>query len=289
MPSNKSLVLIALMAMLAWLVSTSFFVVSEQQCGIQRRFDRVVNGDLAPGLHVKLPIVDKVLLFDRRVQSSLLNGRTLVLASGEDIHSDIVATWQITSPERYDSVRKDDASKVTHELMQAVATQLDGQMNQLTLADLASTRQDHALQAAREALNNHVQGSLGVTVTELAFRRITLPEAQQTAAEQKMVSMWEHDANVTTTASQDAVDQMRADAERSKAMLLATAHESAEASKGLTDAEIATRYNDVFMHNPTFFRFYHGLKTWREGMQHSNGVLVLGPEDDLMRWIKAGR
>lgn len=289
MPSNKSLVLIALMAMLAWLVSTSLFVVSEQQRGIQRRFEHIVNGDLAPGLHIKLPIVDKVSLFDKRVQSSTLDSRTLVLASGEEILADIVANWQVDSPERYDSARQADAGKVAHDLMQVVSTQLTEQMSHLTLMDLASSRQDQALQAARNALNSRVQESLGVTITGLSFRRITLPEAQQAAVEQKMVTQWEHDASVTTTEGQDAADQRRADAERSKAMILAAAHENVETAKWMADAEVAARYNDAFTRNPAFFRFYQGLKTWQEGMQHSNGVLVLGPEDDLMRWIKSGR
>lgn len=289
MPSNKSLVLIALMAMLAWLASTSFFVVSEQQTGIQRRFERVVDGHLAPGLHVKLPLVDKVVLFDKRMQTSLLDGRTFVLSSGEEILGDLVATWQIDSPERYDSARKGDENKVAHELMQTVATQLTEQMSHLTLADLSTSRQDQALQAVRSVLDSRLHDTLGVTVTGVAFRRITLPDARVADVEQKMTAAWQHDATTATSDGQDMADQVRADAERRKAMLLAAAHENAETARGATDAEIAARYNDAFTRNPTFFRFYQGVKTWREGMQHGNGVLVLGPEDDLIRWIKAGR
>lgn len=289
MPSNKSLALIALIALMAWLASTSLFVVSEQQSGIQRRFEHIIDADLTPGLHVKLPVIDKVSLFDKRVQTSLLDGRTFVLASGEEIVGDLAATWQVDSPERYDSARKGSADKVAHELLQSVGSQLTEQMSLLTLADLSTSRQDQALQAVRVALNGHAHEAFGVTVTSVAFRRITLPEARLAPVEKKMTAAWEHVATNATAEGQDMADQVRADAERRKALILATAHENAETAKGATDAEIAGRYNDAFVRNPAFFRFYQGLKSWREGMQHGNGVLVLGPQDDLVRWIKSGR
>lgn len=288
MPSNKSLMMIALIALLAWLASTSFFVVNEQQSGIQRRFERTIDDDLAPGLHMKLPVVDKVVLFDNRVQTLLMDGRQFVLASGEGIVGDIVATWKIDSPERYDNAAKGDVSKVTNELMQATVAQLGDQLGRVSLADLSTSRQEQVLQAACTALDERMHDALGVTVTGIAFRRITLPDTRTVAVEQKMTAAWQHDATVAAADGQDAADQVRADAERRKAMILATAHENAEAAKSATDAEIAARYNDAFARNPAFFRFYHGLKTWRDGMQHGNGVLVLGPEDDLVRWIKAG-
>lgn len=289
MPSNKSLALIALIALMAWLASTSLFVVSEQQSGIQRRFEHIIDADLTPGLHLKLPVIDKVSLFDKRVQTSLLDGRTFVLASGEEIVGDLAATWQVDSPERYDSARKGSADKVAHELLQSVGSQLTEQMSLLTLADLSTSRQDQALQAVRVALNGHAHEAFGVTVTSVAFRRITLPEARLAPVEKKMTAAWEHVATNATAEGQDMADQVRADAERRKALILATAHENAETAKGATDAEIAGRYNDAFVRNPAFFRFYQGLKSWREGMQHGNGVLVLGPQDDLVRWIKSGR
>lgn len=289
MPSNKSLVLIAFLALLGWLASTSLFVVSEQQVGIQRRFDHVIDGNLTPGLHVKLPVIDKVSLFDNRVHSSVLEGRSFTLSSGEDILVDVVATWRIVLPERYESARQGDDGKVSRELMLQVASQLTERMGHLTLADLATSRQDQALQVARIALDAHVQETLGISVTGLSFRRIALPGAQQAAVEQKMKTMWERQAGVIAANAQDQADQIRTDGERRKAMTLAAAHESVEAMKGTAEAEVATRYNDAFTRNPAFFRFYYGLKTWQESMQHGKGVLVLGPDDDLMRWIKAGR
>lgn len=289
MPSNKSLVLIAFLALLGWLASTSLFVVSEQQSGIQRRFDHVIDGNLMPGLHVKLPVVDKVSLFDKRVHSSVLEGYPFTLPSGENILLDVVATWRIVLPERYDSARQGDDSKVVNELMQQVAAQLTERMSHLTLADLSTSRQDQALQVARIALDAHVQETLGVSVTGMSFRRIALPEAQQAAIEQKMKTMWEHQADVIAANAADQAAQIRADGERHKAMTLAAAHENAESMKSAADTDVATRYNDVFTRNPAFFRFYYGLKTWQESMQHGKGVLVLGPDEDLMRWIKAGR
>lgn len=288
MPSNKSLVFIALIALLAWLASMSFFVVNEQQIGIQRRFDRVVDAELAPGLHMKLPVVDKVVLFDKRVQVSTLDSQGVVLSSGEEIVVDIAATWQIDAPERYDSVRKGDDSNVAHDVMQAVATQVKTQMSHLTLGDVSTSRQAEALSAARTDLAAHVHDTLGVNVTDVSLRLITLPDSRIGEVEKKMAVAWQHDASAVEAEGQDAADQMRADTERRKAMILAAAHECAEAAKGATDIEVAARYNDAYSRNPAFFRFYQGLKTWREGMQRNKGVMVLGPQDDLMRWIKVG-
>ena len=288
MPSNKSLVLIALIALLIWLASMSFFVVNEQQSGIQRRFDRIVDADLAPGLHMKLPVVDKVVLFDKRVQVSALDRQVIVLTSGEEALVDVAATWQISSPQRYDSARKGDDSNIAHDVMQAVAAQIKAQMSHLTLGDLSTPRQAAALAAVRADVFAHVHDTLGVDVADVSLRLITLPDTRLGEVEKNMAAAWQHDASVIEAEGQDSADQIRVDTERRSAMMLAAAHESAEAAKGATDIEVAARYNDAYSRNPSFFRFYQGLKTWREGMQRSKGVMVLGPQDDLMRWISVG-
>ena len=288
MPSNKSLVFIALIALLAWLASMSFFVVNEQQSGIKRRFDRVVEADLAPGLHMKLPVVDKVVLVDKRVQVSTLDSQVLVLSSGEEAMVDVAATWQIDAPERYDRARRGDDSNVAHDVMQAVATQIKAHMSHLTLGDLSTPRQAAALAAARADLSAHVHNTLGVNVTGVSLRLITLPDTRLGEVEKNMTVAWRHEASAIEAEGQDVADQMRVDTERRSAMMLAAAHESAEAAKGATDIEVAARYNDAYSRNPSFFRFYQGLKTWREGMQRSKGVMVVGPQDDLMRWINVG-
>ena len=237
---------------------------------------------------MKLPVVDKVTLFDKRVQVSTLDSQGVVLSSGEEVIVDVAATWQIDTPERYDSARKGDNSTVAHDMMQAAATQIKTHMSHLTLGDVSTSRQAEALDAARVDLAAHVHDTLGINVTDVSLRRITLPDSRLGEVEKKMAVAWQHDASAIEAEGQDAADQLRTDAERRKAMMLATAHECAEAAKGATDIEVAARYNDAYSRNPSFFRFYQGLKTWREGMQRSKGVMVVGPQDDLMRWIKVG-
>lgn len=289
MPSNKSLALIALMAVFGWLANTSLFVVSEQQRGIQKRLDQLVNDDLMPGLHIKLPVLDKVTLFDGRLQSVALNAHPFMLASRQEVHADVVATWHVAIPAKYANATQGRTGKAEQELTQAIMEQLAQQMSQLTLADLATPRQDEALRSVRQALNIHMQEAFGLAVDDVAIRRITLPEDQQSDVIRKMAAAWSQETAASMAAGEDHADRIHADAERQKAMIMATAQEGAADVKGQIDAEVAALYSDAYARNPAFFRFYQGLKYWREGLQHGNGVLVLGPDDDIMRWIKNER
>ena len=289
MPSNKSLVLIALMAIVGWLASTSMYVVSEQQRGIQTRLDHIINDDLAPGLHLKLPIVDKYTLFDARLRSTVLSAHSFTLASHQELRADLVAAWRVVSPVTYARATQGDESRAVHALAQSTAAQLSSQMSHLALADLSVARQKEALQAVRQALDARMRDTLGIAVENLAFRSITLPDAQQRDVVQNMVTALSNEAAASKANGEEQAGQIREDTERQKTMIMATANENAAAMKGQVDADIAELYNDAYERNPAFFRFYQGLKSWREGMQEGNGVLVLGPNDTLMRWINLGR
>ena len=54
-------------ALVLMVLSNALYVVKETQRGVLLKFGEVVNPDLQPGLHIKVPFVNNVRLFDGRI------------------------------------------------------------------------------------------------------------------------------------------------------------------------------------------------------------------------------
>ncbi|WP_340638116.1 SPFH domain-containing protein [Salinicola tamaricis] len=67
--NNRALIGVIVLALLAWFASASFYVVNETQRAIKLRFGEVIENNIGPGLHFKLPVFNTVRIFDVRVQT----------------------------------------------------------------------------------------------------------------------------------------------------------------------------------------------------------------------------
>ena len=65
--SNKSLIALIVGVVLALVAWNSFYIVSQTERAVLLQFGRIVQPDVQPGLHVKVPYVNQVRKFDARL------------------------------------------------------------------------------------------------------------------------------------------------------------------------------------------------------------------------------
>ncbi len=64
---TRNPIFLLLVALVVFIASNALYVIKETERGVLLQFGEVVNPDIKPGIHVKIPFVNNVRKFDGRV------------------------------------------------------------------------------------------------------------------------------------------------------------------------------------------------------------------------------
>ena len=82
-------------------VSNTIYVVSEVERGVKLRFGQMIEADIEPGLHIKIPFVDDVRRFDARILTVDAEPASFFTIEKKRLIVDSFANWKIANVETY--------------------------------------------------------------------------------------------------------------------------------------------------------------------------------------------
>ena len=80
---------------------------------------------------------------------------------------------------------------------------------------------------------------------------------------------------------------MRAEAERNRAEILATANRDSQRMRGEADAQVAAIYARSYGANPEFAAFYRSLQAYRNALGREGDILVIEPDGDFYKYLRS--
>ena len=92
----KSVIILGVLLIAA---SSTLYVVSETERGVKLRFGRLVEADIQPGLHIKIPLADDVRLFDARILTVDAQPASFFTVEKKRLIVDSYAKWRIANVE----------------------------------------------------------------------------------------------------------------------------------------------------------------------------------------------
>ncbi|MGH8400132.1 MAG: hypothetical protein ACRESU_03430, partial [Gammaproteobacteria bacterium] len=146
--------------------------------------------------------------------------------------------------------------------------------------------QDKVLGDLVPALNKQLQGS-GMEVRSARVTTLGMTDTTQDIVYTRMRSAQSAQAAKLRAEGAAAADRIKADADQQRATILAQGQIQAQKVRGTADAEAARIYAHASRQDPEFFRFFLGLQAYRRVMQNGDNVIVLGPDSQLMKYLKA--
>jgi membrane protease subunit HflC len=275
------------LALLAILFSNTVFVVKETERALMLQFGRIVRPDIPPGMHWKLPIIHQVKKFDARVLTVDGEPESFFTIERKRLIVDSFAKWRIADVETY--------YKATGGIEQATRSRLadrinDGLRNQFgtrTLYEVVSGERDRLMEDMTHTLNDAVKKSLGVEVLDVRVRRIDLPPEVSEQVFQRMTAERDKEAQELRAVGLEAAEKIRAEADRQVTVIGANAYGDAEQTRGEGDSTAARIYAAAYQRDPEFYAFTRSLKAYRTAMTNQNGLLVIEPDSDFFRYLKA--
>ncbi len=276
---------IALLIVLAVLAGGSLFTVSQTEQVLLVQFGQIVRPIEQPGLHAKMPLIQNVISFDRRLLNVELPGEEVILGDQRRLIVDTLTVYRISDPLRFYQALGPVPDAIRGRLNSIVTGSLRRVLGNNKLLDVLSADRERIMSTIRGQVNTEMQ-SFGVTVVDVRIRRADLPEENTQAILSRMQSERQRIAAQARAEGAEASARIRADAERDRTVLLADARATADNLRGEGEADATRIYSQSFGQDPGFFAIWRTLQGYRDIFDSGTARLVLTPDNDYLRYLQ---
>ncbi len=265
----------------------SVYVVNEPQTAIVLNLGKVVRSGIKPGLHFKLPLVEEVRKFDRRILTLDDAPERYLTSEKKDVSVDFFVKWRIDDVStfyRAASGGNEEAAKLR--LTPIIKDALRNQINRLTLQEVVSGgRVD--LTARLLAQTKEGAATLGIEIVDIRIKRINLPEDSTILGSvfDRMRAERTRVANQLRAEGSEGSDEIRSEAERERQVILAEAERDAQRLRGAGDAKAAELAAGAYGQDAEFYAFYRSLEAYRNSMADGRTTLVLDPDSEFLQYF----
>jgi len=284
---NVKLIVAAIVLVLgAVLVSNAVFTVHETERALLLRFGAVERADIAPGLHVKMPIAEDVRKFDGRVLTLDAPAARYYTLEKKPLVVDMFAKWKVGDVQRYYTASSGDETRARNLLQERVNEGLRNQISRRDMHEVISGERDQLMQELTRDLNEVMSREMGVNVIDVRVKKIDLPPEVSVAVYERMNSEREIEARQYRATGHELALGITADADRQVVVIGAEAYRQAEELRGEGDAKAAEIYAAAFNSDPEFYKFYRSTNAYANVFQDRRDTLVIDPKSDFFQYLE---
>ena len=267
-------------------VSNTLYVISEFERGITLRFGQLIEADIEPGLHVKIPFLDDVRRFDARVLTVDAQPASFFTVEKKRLIVDSYAKWKIANVETYYKATNGVERTAENRLAKRINDGLRNQFGTRTLREVVSGERELLMRNITDGLNETVLQELGIEVVDVRVKRIDLPPELSSQVYRRMTSERTKEATEIRSTGKERSEKIRASADRERTIEMANAYRDAEQLRGQGDAEAASIYSDAFSRDKEFYAFIRSLNAYKAAFSSKSDILLVEPNSDFFKYLK---
>jgi membrane protease subunit HflC len=271
---------------LLWLLSSTLYTLGEVQQALIVRLGAPIGAVNTPGLKFKLPMIDTVIYYDRRLLTLEPAVEQVILGDQKRIEVQTYTRYRIANPLLfYNSVRTVDMAEP--QLAQLVSSSLRRELGQVTLSSLLSLERSHTVETIQKEVADKAK-DVGIEVVEVRFHRADLPLETSQAIYDRMTSERQREAKELRAQGFEWAQLIQAKADRERTVILSEAQRQAKITRGGADAEANQILSSAFGKDPQFYKLYRSLQTYRLALANASPTIVLSPDAEFLRYFKTG-
>lgn len=283
----KTYYIISGLAVALFILAGSLFTLDQRQIAVVFQFGEAMRVIEQPGLKIKIPFIQDVEFFDKRILNVDAEAKELTAADGKRIIVDAFAKFVIKDPVMfYKTVYNYQGIKIRlNKILESSMRKAIGKVALTTLltGERSNVMFNIANQVSDEAKN------FGVDVVDVRILRADLPKENSAAIYRRMQTEREKEAKQIRAEGQEEAARIRSRADKESQILLAEAYESAEILKGEGDAQAAKIFNTAYSDDPEFYKFYRTLAVYKNTLKKENTSLVLSPSSEFFKYLNIGK
>ena len=267
------------------LLTQSIFVVKETERAVKLRFGEIVEYDVEPGLHFKVPVVNTVRKFDARILTLDAAPQSYLTSEKKALTVDSFVKWRVSDVAKYYTTSGGDEERLRRLLIQRVDAGLRNEFGSRTVKEVVSGQRDELMDKLSNQLNLIAKDELGVEVIDLRVKKIDLPPEVSESVFNRMRTERERLAKELRAQGNEVAEKIRATADKDKTIILADAYREAEEIKGNGDATATATYANAYSKDPEFYDFTRSLKAYESTFGSKSDILLINPDSDFFKYL----
>jgi membrane protease subunit HflC len=268
------------------LISTSTFIVGEQELAVRVRLKQIDASTFEPGLHFKAPFIDDVVKFDKRVLTKKYDGEQFLTRESQGLTIDYYIKWRIHDPARfYTATSGGDEGRAETLVGENVQDGIKNAVAGRTLKEIVNSDRQEVTGEFMDRSSASLQ-RLGILLVDVRVQRIDLQEEVATSVYESMKRTFEGIATLQRGEGNKRAQIVRAEADRKRTELVAKSLADAQRIRGEGEASAAAIYADAYNRDPEFYSFYRSLQAYRNSIGRDRDILVLSPDSEFFRYFK---
>jgi membrane protease subunit HflC len=265
-------------------VRASLFTVGEGQLAIKSIGGQIVDANFQPGLHVRIPLVEEVSHFDKKIITQLYRQELFLTREQEQLKVDFYVKWRIHDLRRYYEATGGTEEVANDRLGETIKDSIKTVVTQRTLQQVVTAeRADFTESMMKNARPSAEQ--LGVDLVDVRITKIDLPPQVQDSVFERMRATFKAQAAKLRAEGVESSERTRADANKQQTEILAEAARQAGQIRGQGDASASEIYARSYSKNAEFYSFYRSMQSYREAVGTQGDVLVVAPDNAYFKYF----
>ncbi len=280
-PKQISIIVVVLLAAVVAYAST--FTVTPRERIVLVQMGEIVGADYDPGLHFKLPVIQTVYRFDRRVMTLTGDIERVLTSENKNLSVDYFVKWRIVDPVKYFLATHGDVSRARSLLTESIENDVLAEFSKRTIRQAVGDDRNEIVAAVQVQVNQAAK-QLGIEIQDVRIMKLDLPDKVSDTVYERMRSERQEVIRTLRAQGEAAAKEIRADANRERTEVLAKAYNRAEQIRGEGDATAAGIYAKAYTKDAEFYRFYRSMETYRQSIG-SDDFLLLDPKGELFQYF----
>lgn len=281
---NRIFGLVALVALITFLLQSTLFTVKEYERAVMFKFGEFQGDEITPGLHWKWPVINTIKKYDMRIQTMDSDPEGFLTENNRELVIDSFVKWRIQNIKQYFVSVGGRVNIAETRLAQQVNSSLRSEVGKRSIADVVAGERAIIMDVVQKAIAEESE-KFGVEVIDVRLKRVDYADEIRDSVFRDMES--ERNVLVQTKEStgRKIAEEIRAKADATSVVTVADADRLANILRGEGDAEATRIYAEAFGKDIEFYELYRSLEAYRKTFTGSD-MMVIEPDSEFFKYFK---
>lgn len=276
------IVTVAVFALLG--LYASAFIVHQNEQALVLRFGKTQQIVTTPGLKWKVPFIDTVQKFDKRILDLDTTEQEVTASDQQRLIVDAYARYRITDPLKfYQNVRYED--RVRDVVGPLIESEIRRVLGSATLQEIVKDKRESLMKTIAAQVNKEGL-DYGLEVVDVRIKRADLPKTNLVKVYDRMRADRVREATELRAQGEAESNRIRANADKAVTIIKAEATKKSDEIRGDGEANRSRIFAEAFGQDPDFFRFYRSMQAYTTALKPDDTRMLLSPNSEFFRYFE---
>lgn len=265
-------------------IGLSAFTVNERELAIKLQVGEVVQSSYEPGLHWKIPVIQNVRKFPKRILTISDKPERIFTSERLALQVDFFVKWRIVDAVQFYTSSGGSLQIANDRLSEIIKNAIVTEFGKRSVQEAISVERAELMRDLLRS-SSATANDLGIELIDIRVKQVEFPDDVRNAVYQQMREERARVAAQRRAEGRETAEEMTSSADKERTIILADAYRDGQMMRGEGDALSAEIYAAAYTPDPEFYAFYRSIDAYRKSMGKAGDILVISPDNEFFRYL----